>query len=111
MYDIDFTTCTMNDVIDRSITCHPSLYVEKLRSIRDIHLNHALVTLNRNAARIARNMAADAEHVAMMVQDGFEGAAWCVPSDNLSAKLVAFQAAAALQCLSRSQMLDIAERA
>ena len=110
MYDIDFTTCKMKDVIDRSITCHPSLYVEKLRAIRNIHLNHALVTLNRDAARIARNMADEAKYIAISIEDGSACADWCIPTNNLNATLIAFQAAAALQGLTRVQMLDIAER-
>jgi hypothetical protein len=56
MYQIDFLTCTMRDVITRSAVCHPSLFAESMRSAAKVHAEYAVVTHNATVARIARRM-------------------------------------------------------
>jgi hypothetical protein len=59
MYELDFNSpdCTMNDVIARSIVCHPSLFVDAARHAARTHAEYAEETGSFNSARIARDMA------------------------------------------------------
>ena len=54
MYQINFETCTMNDVIVRSIVCHPTMLAERLRANASVHFNARDVMHDKTAAAAAQ---------------------------------------------------------
>lgn len=107
MYAIALESCTPRDVIQRSVTCHPSLFAEKLRAIAGQHENYTRVTHDEIAKRSARRMSEAAIFAAGAVEsedvDAIVG--------NFSAMIIALHAACELQALPRYLYAAIAERA
>lgn len=105
MNEINFLTCSMDDVIARSIALHPSLLAERLRDVATIHSKAAremLGDLERGTAikmaNDCRSAASSVEHLGHFVNATF------------GQRLQAFSAAARLQCLTLSQAQAIAAR-
>lgn len=107
MYAIDFLTCSADDVIRRSATCHPSMLVEALRRRADTHASAAATMMLRDkyAGGIALKMADECQRVADRVERGDDS---CV---SFGERISAFSAAAHLQCLSPALAQDIINRA
>jgi hypothetical protein len=111
--EIDYNTCSMDDVIRRSILLHPLLFASAMRDVSRIH-QHAAGTLSyrdTEAKRIAIRMCDDACNVANAIDGidhagiGTDPAGW-----SFSARIMAFSAAARLNCLSFANAQYIAAR-
>jgi len=105
MYPIDFTNCTANDVIARSVTCHPTLFAERLRGIASIHGQAATTMHDRQAVKISRQMAADCREMADRLDHGE-----LLDGLSFSQRIIAFNAAAKLQCVNDSLARSIIAR-
>jgi hypothetical protein len=106
MYQIDFNTCTAIDVIQRSITCHPSLLADGLRDARKTHANYAAFTTSRQAADIAKRMAADCDVCIEAVEDERLD----IIASDTAYKVIAFGVAARLNLVPRFMFADIMGR-
>jgi hypothetical protein len=106
MYPIDFNTATMADVIERSITCHPSLLADSMRAVAKIHRDYVGQTHDRDAKASAGRMAQNAEFAARMIEAN-------APDELVkvfSAKIQTFEQACRLQLVPRATVADIAAR-
>lgn len=105
MYEIDFNTCSLDDVIERSVTCHPTLLVELLRAIAEIHSRSAREMFDQVARKSAVGMAEDCRRAANSVETlgSLVGA-------SFGMRMQAFTAACKLQLLPLSLAQDIAKR-
>lgn len=109
MYEIDFNTCTARDVIQRSMTCHPSLMRDKLHEAAKTHSDYIQTTrcLDNRAIEGATRLR-DACHKAMAALalediDAIMG--------DFSATIVAFEVACQLQLVPRHLRPEIIGRA
>lgn len=105
---LDTATCTMSDVIERSIAMHPTLFGEALASVAATHLQAAVsVPHHREASGIAKRMHGEAYEMAqcLLVGDGFEPAHL-----SLSHRIIAFGVACRLQCIPHHVASSIAGR-
>jgi hypothetical protein len=105
--DIDYTTCTMNDVIARSLRMHPSLLADACAAAGKIHQQARDTTHDGKAREIAGDMAKDAWGLFCAIRDG--------EIDDLAAltftqRQIAFAAAARLNCLHFNLAHSIAKR-
>ncbi len=105
MYPIDFVSCTANDVIARSVTCHPTLFAERLLDIARVHDQAAATMLDCEATKISRRMAADCRQMADRLEHGE-----LLDGLSFSQRIIAFSAAAKLQCVSDSLARSIIAR-
>jgi hypothetical protein len=106
MYQIDFMTCTADDVIARSAICHPSLFADTLREQGRTHIGAyaAMAQRDKYGANVAAGMASDCNTVADWIADERR-------SDlTFGQRVIAFAAAARLQCLSHAVAQDIVSR-
>jgi hypothetical protein len=107
MYAIDFITCSADDVIRRSVTCHPSLYAENLRNVAHIHAQAAIMSEHdTTAAKIASRLATECRAIAERIEAGDE-----VIASTLSETIQAFSVAARLQLIPHAAAKDIIGRA
>lgn len=107
MYAIDLPTCNMNDIIQRSYVCHPTMFTEALQDAATTHREAARIMRYASKARqTAIDMAVDLDAVVQSVnyQD--------LSTENLtfSQRIMAFGVACRLQCIPHSSALDIAAR-
>lgn len=106
MYDIDFQTCSVRDVIARSVTCHPSLMIELLTRAGNSHVEASETVLDEDTRRTYNDM-----HTACTW-----AAKWVYTEDlealcrDLEARGAAFLIACRLQCVPRAAWHDIAKR-
>lgn len=109
MYPIDFLSASPADIINRSITCHLSAFVERLRALARQHGEYARTTSCRDAARIADRLRADINAAA----DDVELFGECAPimARGMAAWIPVFQAACDLQLVPRPCRDDIVARA
>lgn len=70
MYAIDFNTCTARDVIERSITCHPSLFAQAMRNAAKVHRDYSKVTTNKKVQAIAAHCGDVCDLVAIYTEGG-----------------------------------------
>lgn len=116
MYPIDFATCTAMDVIKRSAVCHPSVFVESLRSQALQHFTYAqqvralIGKPARNAAaQSADSMGKDCADAADWVEyDNYEDA--MQNPDRIGPFVVAFNVACKLQLIPFATRTDIMAR-
>lgn len=107
MYQIDFSTCTIDDVIERSIVCHPTLLIDSMISVAGIHDASAAHMYDATAKRIARGMAVAAQNAALLIRDMGKDA---VPLLSFGQRIQVFHQASKAQCLPRSVVNDIVAR-
>ena len=107
MYEIDFLTCTMRDVIARSVACHPSLFAESLENTARIHHEFCVTTMDKTATRIALDMRAACLAAAVSARDDNVDA---IISHGRTSMICAFTAAMKLQCLPRYIANEICDR-
>lgn len=107
---IDFLTCTMDDVIARSILLHPTMLTDMLRSAARTHAEASGTMLDGPAVRMAREMATEAGEVALRVETGLLASAGDCHCLTFSQRIIAFGAAYKLQCVPMSLALEIAAR-
>ena len=107
MYPINFMTCSADDVIARSVTCHPSLLAEGMRQRAKAHIDAHLAMLPRDAyaAKVAQGMADDCYLISHRLEDG-KG----LGQLTFGQKIMLYSLAAKLQCLTHSQAQDILSR-
>lgn len=108
LYEIDFLTCSMDDVIERSIVCHPSLLIDSMVGVADIHDASAAHMYDATAKRIARQMADDCKNAALLIRDEGKGA---LSLFTFSQRIQVFHQAARAQCINRALEHEIAARA
>lgn len=106
MYPIDFTTCTMLDVIQRSYVCHPTVLSDRLADAGATHRQARDTMVTGSARAIADRMSTVAYRLAASVRDQELD----VSNLDSDARIIAFTCAARLQCLSHAIMTDIAKR-
>jgi hypothetical protein len=106
MYDIDFNTCTMNDVIQRSFVCQPSQLRAAMIAAAKVHIEYSNITANASVALIALDMACSLDRMA----DAIEPGSFDVESLTLSDRVQAFHIAAKLQLVTYHTKREIAER-
>jgi hypothetical protein len=95
MYEIDFTTCAALDVIQRSITCHPTMLVETLRANAATHEQAGSTMYDRIARETAYRMGGDCRTVANTIEN-----LGTIPPDlTFGERTQAFSAAAKLQLI------------
>ena len=107
MHEIDFSTCSMADVITRSVTCHPTLFRDALLASAKVHNDYSNVTHDRVAARSALGMSSDLRRVA----DDINIDSFYVDNLTFSERILAFAEAAKLQLIPRATKQDIVSRA
>ena len=104
MYETDFMSATMSDVITRSFVCHPSLFRDTLLSASRAHLKASQRMADSTAARIARKMAERLRKLAAKVDaDEFDAGTL-----TMAETVQSFAEAARLQCLSPAVRAHIA---
>lgn len=108
--DINFLTCTMDDVIARSILMHSSMLTDMLRSAARTHAEASRTMVDGPAVRMAREMAIEAGEVAQRVDTGLLASAADCACLTFSQRMIAFGAAYKLQCVPMSLALEIAAR-
>jgi len=95
MDDIDFMTCSADDVIARSLRLHPSLYAEALFAAANTHTQAAALMVHDATAReVAKRCAADCNNVALAVGRGHLGTL------SFGERIQAFTVACRLQCVN-----------
>ena len=106
MYDLDFLTCSMTDVINRSVVFHPSLLRDMMLAAAKTHWDYSNVAANKVAAGIALDMASNLRRMAdELDMNDFDPEAL-----ELGERVQAFGIASKLHCLSPSLARDIAAR-
>lgn len=106
MYELDFDTCTMVDVIRRSAIVHPTLLRDTMLRAAGLHVTYSGVVANGQVAKIAQSMASDLQLMADELSNGdFR------PEDlQLGERVQAFSAACELQGITRHVRTAIARR-
>ena len=107
MYKLDFATCTMDEVIARSLICHPSLLRHEALEAARIHTQAAKDMRDGAAKRSALDMARAAQRIASIANSG--GCASDL-SDDFGARVIAFARAAKLQLIPRATQNEICDR-
>lgn len=118
MYPIDLSKCSARDVIQRSTTCHPSLFAEALKAASKTHSEYvarldtmprkAHTILARTSACLLAKACSDAAH--LIEHDADANAPELICAD-WNMRIVAFTEACRLQCVPPSMRGDIIERA
>lgn len=105
MYPIDFMNCTADDVITRSVTCHPTLFCEELRRVARIHCQAMNTLLDCEARRVADKMATDCLLLSNRLEDS-----GTIGELTFGQRIIAFSAAARLQCVTNQLAHSIISR-
>lgn len=108
--DIDFLTCTMDDVIARSILLHPTMLQDALTKAYRAHLDAATTMVDGPACRMAHEMSVTALEVRARIASGLLASAGDCHCLTFSQRMLAFGAAYKLQCLPYATAMDIATR-
>lgn len=104
---IDYLTCSMDDVIRRSLLLHPSLLADACARAAMIHAQARDTMHDGQARKIAGNMAKEAWSLARAVRDN----ELADPATlTFTQRQIAFAAAARLNCLHYSLAQAIAKR-
>lgn len=107
MYPIDFLTATPREVIQRSITCHPSLYRDAMLEAVASHSSYAAISHDKTAAEIAARLGKECRFVAECIESENTDAIIRGGMDSwISALSIAFR----LQCVPHSLRADIVAR-
>lgn len=109
MYDLDWNTCSMADVIERSAVCHAPLFRQQMLSVAQVHAraaDHARGADQAWSAALPNDMAGRLRRMAVSLAMGdFE--ARDLP---LAARVQAFSVACKLQCIPGRIARAIASR-
>lgn len=106
MYELDFDTCTMVDVIRRSAICQPSLLRDSMLATAHVHVAYSRQTARTACARIALSMASDLRRMTdELTMDDFE-----VEALEFGELIQAFGAACNLQLIPPAAREAIARR-
>ena len=107
MYELDFSTCNADAVIRRSVVCHPSLFRDRLCDVARTHAEAAatLASADHVAHRVALDMCKAAQRLAGGLANGEELAGL-----DFNERIIAFSAAARLQCIPHATAADIVGR-
>jgi ABC-type dipeptide/oligopeptide/nickel transport system ATPase component len=106
-------TPTVADIIERSATCHPSLFADALRDLAKVHADFMHSTADRKAAVAAGNAKKHAVQALQMIQkvEACESARFiCHEFSSIGPMLQALTVAAKLQCLPRHLVQDALAR-
>ena len=98
MYQINFETCTADDVITRSIVCHPTMLIDTLRANASIHFNARDTMHDHEAVKIAQRSGNQCRQAANLVANlnGSGKPAEAIDAMDFGEWLAAFSAAAKL---------------
>jgi hypothetical protein len=110
MYAIDFNTCTIDDVIARSITCHPTMLADTLRANARAHFNARDTMHDREAQQAAQRSGQQCRVVACIIEHAAVIEVEPIERMSFGERLAAFSAAARLQCLPHSVSSAICAR-
>ena len=112
MYQINFETCTMNDVIVRSIVCHPTTLAESLRANASIHYTASDVMHDKTAAIAANRCGIQCRNAAMLVETFYDvdDKLNKIAEFSFGERMAAFLAAAKLQLIPFATQHDICAR-
>lgn len=110
MYPIDLSKCTARDVIQRSVTCHPSLFSEALRDLASVHGTYAGKTSDVMAAKSARNLQRACQQAAHLIEHDADADAPERICEDFNMRIVAFTEACRLQCIPYASRIAIIER-
>lgn len=108
MADIDFNTCSMRDVIARSVLLHPSVLADSMRQVQKIH--HAAACTFTGKDTPAGRIAAQMRNLASGVANDIALDRLNIEALHPMALLMTFAAAAKLQCLTSAIVTSIAAR-
>lgn len=103
---MDYTTCTMNDVIAQSYLMHPSLLAEHLTECALIHAQAAATMHYVASCQAAHDMAVECRQMAQRISVGELNPATL----SFSGRIIAFNAACTLLCIPLATGQDIAKR-
>ena len=112
MYQISFETCTMNDVIVRSIVCHPTTLAESLRANASIHYQVAETMHDKTAAIAANRCGIQCRNAAMLVDTFYDvdDKLNKIAEFSFGERIATFLAAAKLQLIPFATQHDICKR-
>jgi hypothetical protein len=104
MYELDFSNCDADAVIRRSVVCHPSLLRDRLCDVARTHAEAAatMASADHVAYRVALDMCKAAQRLAGRLANSEE-----LSELNFNERIIAFSAAARLQCIPPSVATDI----
>jgi hypothetical protein len=105
--EFDYTACTMNDVIARSLLMHPSLLADACAEAGKIHQQARDTMHDGEARRIAGDMAKVAWGLFCAIRDSELAD---VAALTFTQRQIAFAAAAKLNCLHYNLAHEIAKR-
>lgn len=107
MYELDFATCDADAVIRRSVVCHPSVLRDRLCDVARTHAEAAatLASADHVAQRVALDMCKAAQRLAGRLANSEE-----LTGLDFNERVIAFSAAARLQCIPPSTATDIIGR-
>ena len=111
MYQINFETCTMNDVIVRSIVCHPTMLIDTLHANASIHYTARDVMHDKTAAAAAQRCGNQCREAADLIvsRPGYTAIA-IVSEFSFGERMATFLAAAKLQLIPFATQHDICKR-
>jgi hypothetical protein len=107
VYDLDLSTCDAEAVIRRSVICHPSLLRDRLCDVSRTYAEAAAAMANANRAghHSASVMYEAAQRIIARLADGEE-----LTGLDFNERIIAFSAAARLQCIPQAAAVQIIER-
>lgn len=70
MYPLNFDTCTLRDVIARSVACHPSVFCGALLDRAEVHARSAAAMHDSEARHISADIARAANVAAVGAEQG-----------------------------------------
>ena len=110
MYEIDFSTCTRDDVLIRSIVCHPSALIDALNGAARIHwAAGAELSYDRIAARTAMQAGNDCKGAINRVE-AYQDDKTILADMPFGEMIQMFHQAAKLQCVPFATGCEIIER-
>jgi hypothetical protein len=107
VYELDLSTCNAEAVIRRSVVCHPSLLRDRLCDVSRTYAEAAaaMATANRAGHRSALVMRDAAQRVVARLAGEEE-----LTGLDFNERIIAFSAAARLQCIPQTAAVEIIER-
>lgn len=112
MYELDLNTCTVGDVIYRSLICHPTLLREAIETARDAHRAAAATMIDGKACHIADRLVVKCISLLRTIDDMLDGQldARLVVDNDFYERIIAFTAAYRLQAISPAIAREILAR-
>lgn len=110
MSDIDFLTCSMDDVIERSLRLHPAALAGAMQDAYRAHDAAANTMLDGPAVRMAREMATVATELRQRLASRLLATRADMACLSFNQRIMLFGAAYKLQCVPLATAMDIAAR-